>query len=270
VALRRKKSEAAAVPRLQLGMPWGPTDRRPARPGLPFVFLNVAMTADGKIAPASRHFEPFSSRRDRLLMYELRSYAEGVMSGARTLDLNPVKLGNGGEIYTQMRLQHGLADHPVRIVVSGRATIDPAAEVFKHRFSPIIVLACGAAPERRLQKLRGPADEVAVFGEEELDFVQALDWLRKKWGIRSLLCEGGGEVNGALFAAGLVDELYLTLCPVIFGGRDAPTPADGHGVQNLAEATQLKLRRMKRVGDEFFLIYRVIRAASKRTVRTAA
>ena len=191
-------------------------------------------------------------------MYELRSYADAVMSGARTLDLNPVKLGNGGKGYSRMRLKLGLAEHPVRIVISGRATIDPSAEIFKHRFSPIVVLVSQSAPEKRVKRLRALADEVATFGKKEIDFAQAVRWLRTRWNVRSLLCEGGGEVNGALFKAGLVNELYVTLCPVILGGRDAPTLADGEGVQLLAEATQLKLRSMKRLGDEFFLIYRVI------------
>lgn len=248
--------------RLQLGEPWGPMRRKPFAPDLPFVFVNVAMTADGKIAPANRHFEPFSSRRDRLLMYELRSCADAVMSGARTLDLNPVKLGNGGEIYTRMRLNRRLAEHPVRIVVSGRATIDPDAEIFKHRFSPIIVLVSRNAPKLRLNQLRAQADHVVAFGKQEIDFVEALRWLRREWNVQSLLCEGGGEVNGALFKAGLVNQCYVTLCPVIFAGRDAPTPADGVGVQTLNDATQLKLRRMKRVGDEFFLVYDVVPAVA--------
>jgi riboflavin biosynthesis pyrimidine reductase len=97
---------------------------------------------------------------------------------------------------------------------------------------------------------------VAVFGKSEIDFKQALRWLHKQWNVRSLLCEGGGEVNGALFKAGFVDELYLTICPVIFGGRDAPTLADGCGFEFLSDASQLALHRMKRVGDELFLVYR--------------
>jgi 2,5-diamino-6-(ribosylamino)-4(3H)-pyrimidinone 5'-phosphate reductase len=243
---------------LQLGAPWGPTRLKSYDRDLPFVFVNVAVTADGKIAPATRQFQPFSSQRDRLLMYELRSYADAVMSGARTLDLNPVKVGNGGEIYTRMRLRRALAEHPVRVVVSGRATIDPNAAIFQHRFSPIVMLVSQAAPEKRLKKLRPLVDDLATFGTHEIDFSKALRWLKTKWNVRSLLCEGGGEVNGALFKSRLVNELYLTLCPVIFGGRNAPTPADGEGVESLTEATPLKLRRMKRVGDEFFFIYRVI------------
>ncbi|MEW6156760.1 MAG: dihydrofolate reductase family protein [Verrucomicrobiota bacterium] len=230
-------------------------ERKPGE--YPFVFLNVAMTADGKIAPANRDFEPFSSPRDREYMMVLRARADAVMSGARTLDLMPVKLGVGGEKYRRQRLRNGLAEKHVRVVVSGSATIDPNAEIFKHRFSPILVLACGLAPEKRLRTLRRLADEVAVFGENEIDFRAAFRWLKEKWKVERLLCEGGGEVNGALFEQGLVDEVYLTICPLIFGGRTAPTIADGQGVERLADATLLEMKSMKRYGDELFLVYRV-------------
>ena len=84
-------------------------------------------------------------------------------------------------------------------------------------------------------------------------------WLREKWNVRRLLCEGGGELNDALFRAGLVDELHLTICPKIFGGRTAPTIAEGDGVPKLANAAQLKLKSMKRVGDELFVVYSGVR-----------
>lgn len=71
-----------------------------------------------------------------------------------------------------------------------------------------------------------------ICGAQQIDFALALRWLRKKWRIRRLLCEGGGELNDALFRAGLVDEVHLTLCPLLLGGRAAPTPADGSGAKN--------------------------------------
>ena len=70
-----------------------------------------------------------------------------------------------------------------------------------------------------------------------------------------MLCEGGGELNAALFHARLVDELHLTVCPKVFGGRAAPTIADGSGVLRLAEAAQFKLKSIRRVGDEVFMVY---------------
>ena len=99
------------------------------------------------------------------------------------------------------------------------------------------------------------------FGEKELDFRAALKWLRQEWKVKRLLCEGGGEVNAALFRAGLIDEVYHTLCPIIFGGRHAPTMADGVGVSAVADGTRLRLKSLKRVGDELFLVYRAAKKA---------
>jgi len=65
---------------------------------LPFVFLNAAITADGKIAPANRHFIPFGGPRDREHLLELRATADAVMSGARTVDSDRVNLGPANKI----------------------------------------------------------------------------------------------------------------------------------------------------------------------------
>jgi 2,5-diamino-6-(ribosylamino)-4(3H)-pyrimidinone 5'-phosphate reductase len=226
---------------------------------LPFVFLNVATTADGKLAPASRHFIPFAGRRDQEHLLELRATADAVMSGARTVDLSPVKLGPGGAKYRRQRLRRGLTEYNLRVVVSGSGSLDPNAEIFKHRFSPIIILTTARAPAAKLRQLRTLADEVKICGEREIDFSFALRWLRREWNVKRLLCEGGGEINAGLFEARLVNELHLTLCPVIFGGATAPTLADGKGFSTLARATQLELASQKRVADELFLVYRVLR-----------
>src|SRR5712691_3712381 len=134
---------------------------------LPFVYINVATTADGKLAPANRRFVAFSSKRDQRLLLELRARADAVMAGARTVDLVPVNLGPGQAKYRRLRLKNGLAEYNLRVVVSGTATLNPHAEIFRHRFSPIIVLACGRAPDRKLRRLRQVADEVKIFGDNE-------------------------------------------------------------------------------------------------------
>jgi len=231
---------------------------------LPFVYVNVAMTADGKLAPADRHFVPFGSQRDRALLLELRAKADAVMAGARTVDLMPVNLGPGPAKYRKARLRNGLAEYNLRVIVSGSATLDPRAEVFRRRFSPIIVLASGRSKATSLRLLREVADSVEVFGDQELDFAAALSWLREKWKVKRLLCEGGGEINAGLLSAGLVDEINVTICPLIFGGRNAPTLADGEGIKSIADATKLRLKSSRRVGDELFLVYKTSRTAWKR------
>jgi riboflavin-specific deaminase-like protein len=217
----------------------------------------MAMTADGKIATANRAVSSFSSRRDREHLLALRARADAVMCGARTADLNAITMGPGPAKFRRRRRRGGLAEYNLRVIVSGSGSIDPRARVFRHRFSPILILTTGRASRARLARLTALADEVKVCGRREIDFDGALRWLRTTWGVKRLLCEGGGELNAALFRAGLVNELHLTVCPKIFGGRAAPTIADGLGAARLAQATRLRLRSLRRVGDELFLVFRV-------------
>ena len=189
---------------------------------------------------------------------ELRATADAVMSGARTVDLNPVTLGPGAAKYRELRVKHGLAEYNMRVIASRLATIDPKAKIFETCYSPIIVLTTGRADTRRIERLHelGPHVHVKAFGKSDLDFRSAFAWLREQWKVKRLLCEGGGELDDALFRANLADELHLTICPRIFGGRSAPTICDGVGSPTLGRATQLRLHSMERQGDEMFLIYR--------------
>jgi riboflavin-specific deaminase-like protein len=223
---------------------------------LPFVLVNMAMTADGKIATANRTVHSFSSRRDLEHIYELRATADAVMCGARTVEISGTILGTGGEKFRKLRLKRGLAEYGLRIIVSGGGSINPRAAIFKKHFSPVVILTTARASKTKLRSLRTIADEVKVCGKREINFSAALRWLRAKWGVTRLLCEGGGELNDALFRADLVDELHLTICPKIFGGRHAPTIADGEGFSRLAGAAALQIRSFRLVGGEAFAVFR--------------
>lgn len=221
---------------------------------LPFVFVNMALTADGKIATANRAVTSFGSAADLRHLYELRATADAILCGARTIEQSGALLDNGPDAFRRQRLRRGLAEFPVRVLVSGSGSIDPAAPIFQHRFSPIIILTTERAPARQLRRLRELADEVKVCGAREIDFPTALRWLRAEWPVRRLLCEGGGELNNALFRAGLADEIHLTICPKIFGGRHAPTLADGVGFDRLSGAANFKIKSIRAKNAELFTI----------------
>ena len=223
----------------------------------PFVFINVATTADGKLAPENRKFVPFGSKRDLELLYELRARADAAIMGARTVDSAPGHYGPGPAKFRRLRLKRGLPEYNLRVIVSGRGTLNPKSDIFRYRFSPIIVLTSARASVRNLKRLRGVADDVEIFGDAEMDFEAAFAWLQRKWQVKSILCEGGGELNTALIRQKLVDEIYITVCPLIFGGRHAPTMADGIGVKSVDDATRLRIKSLKRVGQELFVVYRV-------------
>jgi len=118
----------------------------------PFVLINMAMSADGKIAPAHRRFVAFGSRRDHANLLALRATTDAVMCGARTVDSAAVTLDAGSAAYERRRVRAGLARQNLRIVVSGSGSVDPGAAIFRHPGSPLIVLSSGQAPKSRLAK----------------------------------------------------------------------------------------------------------------------
>jgi len=224
------------------------------KPKPPFVLVNMAMTADGKIATANRAVSSFTSVRDHEHLLALRATADAVMAGARTVDSAPINLGPGPTGFRRQRLKRGLAEYNLRVIVSRSGSVNPRAKVFQHRFSPIIILTTRRAGAGRLKRLRALADEVKICGRKEINFRTALRWLREQWRVKRLLCEGGGELNGALFRAGLVNELHLTICPKIFGGRRTPTIADGYGFSRLAAAERFRIKSIRQIGLELFTV----------------
>lgn len=224
----------------------------------PFVLLNVAITADGKIATANRAITSFSSDRDQVHLYELRASVGAVLCGAGTVNVRGVTLGTGGARYLKMRRSRGLTDDPLRVVVSGRGTLAPDADVFNEGGGPLIVIVSETAPKTRVERLRRSGAEVWRMGGKDVDLAQAMAALHSKHGVDRIVCEGGAELNDAMFRAGLIDEVHLTWCPKLFGGRAAPTLAEGIGVPRLTAATRLELQSSRRAGDELFLVYRVL------------
>ncbi|HTR41341.1 MAG TPA: RibD family protein [Pseudomonadales bacterium] len=228
---------------------------------LPFVFSNFAITADGKIAFANGEFAPFGSKRDHVHMMELRATADAVMAGARTVGAPGVTMSPGGRKFQRLRVSRGLAEYNLRVIVTGNGSMNTRAEIFKHCFSPIIVLASGLISDKKFRELQSVADEVKVFGNKEIDLRAALRWLREKWKVKRLLCEGGGGLHGTMIRAGLVDELHLTICPVIFGGRRAPTIAEGGNLIKLADAARFKFTSAKRERDELYVVLKATKNA---------
>ena len=215
----------------------------------------MAMTADGKIATANRVVHSFGSDRDREHLYGLRATTDAVICGARTVEISKSILGTGGAKFRRRRLKNGLAGDNLRVIVSGSGSINPAADIFRNRFSPIIILTTARISRAKLKRLRALADEVKICGRTQINFRAALRWLRTKWKVKRLLCEGGGELNDALFRAGLVDEINLTICPKIFGGRTAPTIAEASGFPRLADAQQFQIQSARRWEGELFTVF---------------
>lgn len=223
------------------------------------MLIHMAITADGKIATANRAVTSFGSPRDLAHLYEMRATADAILCGARTVEESHATLGNGPDAFTRLRQRRGLTAYPLRAVISGSGTLSPTAELWQKDFSPVVVAVTGKAKAARLKRLEKLTPHLWPCGPKEVDFPSLLRRLRTEFGVQRLVCEGGSQVNDALLRAGLVDEVHLTWCPLIFGGRTAPTIADGKGFSRLADAAQFELKSKRRVGDELFLVYRARR-----------
>ncbi len=222
-----------------------------------YVLLNMAMTADGKIATENRKVTSFGSPRDLAHLYELRATADAILCGARTVEETGATLGNGGDEYTQIRFKQRLQAYPVRVVVSGEGSISSMIPLWNTHSSPIIVLTSGRAPKANLERLRRLATEVWVSPGDEVDFPEALKWLATSYGVGRIVAEGGATLNDTLFRSHLIDELHVTICPYLAGGRNAPTLAEGKGWSRLDQATRLRVHQKIRRKGELYLVYRV-------------
>ncbi len=231
--------------------PVAPNDDRP------FVYLNASISADGKLAPANRVFEPFTNSHDERFLHLLRTRADAVMAGHRTVATGDVKMDAGGKRFESIRLREGRARQNLRILVSATGSVSPSLPIFSTKSSPVILLTTSEGFKATKVSLKEVAHVVAC-GEQTIDWKMALSQLYKQWGVRSLLCEGGGELNGALIQAGVVDEVYTTIVPFIFGGRDAPTLADSSGFQHLAHGKSLVLKHRFRRGTNLFFCFKVL------------
>ena len=214
----------------------------------PHVSINMAITADGKIASANRVISTFGSRADHAHLLALRDKTDAILTGAGTLNSQAqVTLGPGPKSKTKP---------PLRIIASGSGRVNARHKIFRSHGAPVLVLSTDGISRSRLKNLEAAAHTVKIFGANEINFNLALVWLQKEWGVKRLLCEGGGQLNDALFRADVVDEVNLTICPHILGGREAPTISEGLGFAQLKDAVQFSLKSHRQVGNELFLMYR--------------
>jgi riboflavin-specific deaminase-like protein len=220
----------------------------------PRVLVNMAMSLDGKATSASREPTEFMSREDRLHMFEVRARADALLVGATTA-LDYDTMGIPDPALRAARLRRGQREHPLRVIVSGRLGVNPSAKVFRAPVSPLLLACCARAPAARRARFARRA-RILECGGDEVDVRRLLARLASDYRCRTVLCEGGPTLNDALFRAGVVDELYVTLAPRVVGGHAAPTIVEGLGFTRLGKAAKGRLVSCRKGTREWFLHYR--------------
>lgn len=218
---------------------------------------NFAITWDARISTRRGTPSDFSSARDKRRLVEIRAACDAILVSARTISVDNMAMGLPDEALRAARVRRGQAPYPLRVLLSNSGRIDPALRVFGKDFSPIVIFSTTRMPARAQAALAGKAD-LWLHESTTVALPAMLATLRHDYGVKRLVCEGGGQVLRSLLAADLVDEIHVTMCPRIFGGVRAPT-LTGVAAEFLPRSVPLVLREMKVVEGECFLRYRVKR-----------
>ena len=211
----------------------------------PYVTINCAMSADGKIASPARRQLRISSEEDLQRMYRLRHQSDAVLVGIGTILTDNPKL----------TVKDSYVPHPkqpLRVILDSKGRTPPDALALNTVSNTLILTTKG-----HKRAYEGPHIEVMECqGDDEgfVDVKKALELLSQK-GIQKLLVEGGGIVIWSFLEEKVVDDLFVYIGPCIIGGKDAPTVADGKGIHD-ENVLPLKIIEVKQIGPGVLIHYR--------------
>ena len=193
----------------------------------PYVTVNLAMSADGKISTREHRQVRISGPRDFGRVDILKAGQDAIVVGIGTVLADNPSLTVKSPALREDRRRAGKDEDPVRVVVDSQARTPPEADILRKGSGERIIAVSESAPGERVGLLADRAT-VLTAGKDRVDLVRLLRLLGER-GIRKVMVEGGGTLIWGFFSRGLVDEFCTFVGPVIIGGRDAPTPADGEG-----------------------------------------
>lgn len=222
----------------------------------PHTIVVLAMSADGKIADTQASPARFGSAVDKAHLEKQIALVDGVLFGAGTLRAYGTTLSvSDPELLKQRELQ-GKRSQPVHIVCSASGKIDPELRFFKQQV-PRWLFTTIESSQFWHQKTAFHKVFAIEMLEGGINWVKAWEKLTEM-GLQKVAVLGGGKLVASLLAADLVDEFWLTVCPLVLGGEKAPTPVAGAGF--LANsAPKLQLLSVETVQQEVFLHYRLQR-----------
>ncbi|MEV0583469.1 pyrimidine reductase family protein [Nonomuraea sp. NPDC050310] len=205
--------------------------------------VNMVASADGA-AWVKGLSGGLSGKGDRRIFGVLRGLADVIVAGAATVR---------AEGYGPAKPREGREVPPPIAVVTRRMDLDLGGTLFTEARTRTIVITCEAAPRDRVEAAAELAD-VIVAGGDRVDFPAAVEFLRMR-GLTRILCEGGPRINAQLAADDLIDELCLTVSPLLIGGVAAR-------ILN-GEASHVPLRLTQVLEEDGVLFQRYVRERAR-------
>lgn len=252
------------------------------RTGLPYVVLKYAMTLDGKIATATGASQWITGEEARAQVHALRHELMGIMVGSGTVLADDPMLN--------CRLPG--AKNPVRIICDARLRTPPDAMVVRTaKEQRTIIATVGSAEQASPQKAAGQQSEemmraqgkangkrerkLQAYRDKGGEILELPVWdghvdlralMRElgRFGIDSILLEGGSSLNWSALSLGIVNEVQAYIAPKIFGGATAKSPVEGSGIALPDDAFGLEDVKTEIIGGDFLVRGRVRQAAEKK------
>jgi len=218
----------------------------------PHVRVNFVSSVDGAVTFAGRA-GGLSNEADQQLFAVLRALSQVVLVGAGTARVEGYRGVRLTPANAELRSRLGLAPHPPIAVVSGSAAIDPDSGLITDTATPTIVFTTADAPAARRDALTAAGADVVVTGKSWVDPALIVAELGER-GLHRVLCEGGPRLFGDLVMAALVDEMCLTITPMLLAG---PAGRIAHG---LDEPAPLGLHLAGALHDNGTLLLRYVRS----------
>ena len=179
----------------------------------PFIHVNCAMSADGKIAGEDRTQVRISSDEDKSRVKNLRRKYDSILVGVGTVIAdNPHLTFKDGDYDT----------NPIRIVLDPHGRTPDDALVLDDRAPTVMVTLEDCDRD-------WDCEEIIRSGRDEIDLEDVMEQLAEDIGIENVLVEGGGRTIASFFKAGIVDRYSVFVGGLVIGGAGAPTPCDGDG-----------------------------------------
>lgn len=222
----------------------------------PFVFINAAMSADGKISTVKRVQTKISGKKDLARVDALKAGSDAIMVGIGTVLADDPALTVKSKKRREERKNAGKEENPLRIVVDSGAKTPIDAELLEKGEGKRIIAVSQKAIVEDMGRLGAKAD-IMVCGMESVDMKKLLFLLWQR-GVRRLMVEGGARLNWSLISQKLVDEIYTYVGNMILGGEDAPTLVDGAGFAEDEAMVKLELLGMSRLDEGALLRWRVL------------
>jgi len=214
-----------------------------------YVILNAAMSIDGKIS-TRKNDSAISSKLDLVRVHKLRSTVDGIVIGISTvLEDDPM---------LNVRYSTTRKKNPTRIIIDSKARIPLNSRIIEssNKIQTIIAVTHNAS-SRKIKEIQKKGAQVLVYGNGKVNLRNLFQQL-EKMGLKKIIVEGGGEINWSVLKLGLVNELVVTISPVVIGGRDAKTLVEGKGFTNISDGIKMKLsNKIIQNENEIVLFYKL-------------